>query len=109
MSLGGDRKTLELQPVGLQVLCIIGSSSDPFNSGSNSIFQREVFRRGSRSLGCLGAMPRRSSGPTVKDEACDFSFAGWILTEGNWTALLKVCVMKTRTQSAEQEMIRGKR
>lgn len=34
-------KTLELQPVGLQVLCIIGSSFGLFNSGSNSIFQKK--------------------------------------------------------------------
>jgi hypothetical protein len=67
-------KTLELQPVGLQVLCIIGSSFGLFNSGSNSIFQKK-FRVRFEAI-AVALATRRVSGSAVKDEACDFSVAG---------------------------------
>jgi hypothetical protein len=68
-------KTLELQPVGLQVLCIIGSSFGLFNSGSNSIFQK-MFRVRFEVNPVALATRRGFSGLAVKDEACDFSVAG---------------------------------
>jgi hypothetical protein len=55
-------KTLELQPVGLQILCIIGSSFGLFNS-ANSIFQNEVLSEVRGHRGCPG---QRGEGPRVQ-------------------------------------------